>query len=301
LIDARGGELMESTAQVKWSRPVLFDRVLVNALVTISREFARAATEEVVSQSQYASNGFKSAGEIEEYIEHNKEADRYDLRTLAGKIKDIETFKWEARLKGDIRVSNLDPEQLLALPNALDQSVVSADFSNDSFQQRLEVNFDNGKYSDGTKATIRSEFRVTRHFQDRLRTQLSSSTRASWFLRSGRILWTVWGTITVALNLLSLWGIFGHTASQSSVAPASAWIPIVLNGGVVLIFLCIPLYLMMMNWWDWLFPIVDFYFGGGVHRSDVKKGTRGLIFVGVIVALIVGIIGNVIASRLAWF
>jgi len=269
---------MKSSIDVKFGKSISFTPQFVHSISELVQDFSRRAISEAVTDAGKNSSQITSAQDaINLYEATYSTSPDYSLQSLSRELKQIEEHRWTAHLKDKTIFHELNENQILNLPNSPSQKIVSISVKNGSHTYSIQIDFSNSKFIGGTSFSIRGPFELVHHYNYNLSQKIASVTDVwSWASDFRFMIFLFTLSMFTFISSIPLIQFFYRKFFLENTNTVSYFLYICLS--TLCIYLLLSLLFIIVGFWGWLFPLVDFELGGGVQRARVRHRVRGFIF-----------------------
>lgn len=286
---------MNSNITFEWKKPLAFSPLFVQKFIDLTELFKRRLVAYVVTDAGYNAAQITSAADADALYEADRKSSLY---WLASALHQIEQTAWSLRLKDDTSINTIDTPGMLSLPNVGRQQIMYARYGNRSSACELFVRFSNHMFVAGIEVGLAGPYELIQQFRSELETLFSAYTQPWWPIRDGRFLLWPAALAIVLLNSFSAMSILNGKSQPNNEFLARFVFGVALPLGSVLLFLGVPLTLFLTRCWNWVFPKVDFIFGGGVNSSEIRRNVRRALWVVPIIMLLFPVVTNLLSDKI---
>lgn len=263
------GGLMLSSLSFEWKRAIRFDSAFAAKLDELVMSFQRAVAREMVSAAGLNPTEYPDSASLQAREVVGSEQD-YIHRQLVRDVSKIETARWSVILADETKIDNMDTAQFLGLNNVGGLTISSAIIDSRSSDYAIYIGFRNRKFFQTIEIAISGPIDIVQKYRSDVSVLLQEFSQPWWLFRDSRFLWAVFGLPLIGLNILTI-----RNAIYGAAAPLGLNSALFLMGvlGVVGL-LAMPMMNILIPTFNWIFPMTDFVFGGGIQRSAVRLGIR---------------------------
>lgn len=277
---------MYGIATLEWKRPIAASPELFTTIEQIVRDYILSCSEKCVSSAglSYAEIFDHKTAEAK-YDETND----YKYKEIARKLALIQKYHWDVEISQGIKIKSISTEEILKIPNAGDESILSAEIENASTDYSVSIKIENSQFSPSCRLRMQGPFELIYRFKGDVTQRLKAVTRPWWIARNGLFLFSALCATSFAAGL-GINRIFSSPKDENI---------------QYFLLLCIPIFSMIAvsaaipekGPWNWMFPKAEFIFGGGVHDADRRRNIRKLLLVLPITLVEIPILVNIISSH----
>lgn len=279
---------MSSTTRFSWPSPILVTPDSLTAMHERLASVGRIARREFVASEGVEPEKVQSVAEAQALFEKTKEW-RYER--LVREIAKIDRVYWSVRLANEISRSDLSLEEVLKLPNVDGSQILELEGSAGRYDTKLEITL-SSRYGSSASVIIRGNYGDVQTLQGEVKELLSSTTR-NWSVVT-RPVFGFLALITsmiasLVLNFLIVFKV--GTARDWTSETGANWI---MSTTSILCLFWLIFGQYAVRKWKAIFPMIEFYYGGGVNRVASNRAWRKAVW-----TLPIGFIG--IPLIVNWF
>ncbi len=255
-----------------WKRPIVFDAALASAIQDTFRSFAnRSRIDLVLGEGRNPAEITDAAAALAIFNAQSAIERDYELKSLADSLDRIERCSWSVILADGTKIQSISIDQLLKLPNAGLSKIKTAAFENGSYSNSMSISMRNGDFTSEISISAKGTFDTIRASRSEIERVLEAYGRPWWMFRHPA-LWIVfagfaviWDVVSIVMNL-----------RQPQNIPYTQ--PLFLGVAVPVLFIFFTigtaLVTAVVRAWNWVFPMTEFRFGGGILSGRTRASVR---------------------------
>lgn len=294
-----------TTVSAQFNRAIKVDENLLKRIEGCSSEFFQRARESILSETQYSVKEFPDSSSVKAKMEEADARREYDAarsyRKLYDELRHLDKLQYNVILADATVIDNITLDEILELSNSRAEEVISLSISNKGYgDHHFNIRFLH-RHGSCVEFSCQSDLAIGRQLKSCLMQHLESATRPWWYVQKGNFGWPIFIGAMILLNISNVAsGIENLTSKSTGIQSNQAWGMVqVAIGGLFLLGLAgAALTAMLSHGWNWLFPKIEYAWGGGLNRTRSKDAARKIVFWTVPVTLIGSAIIGAIAGKI---
>lgn len=294
------------TVSYAHAKPVQVDAALLTKIEKCVASYFSGAKERILAGTPYNLNEIPDAQTASAKAADAEKKRDYDSRrkyeNIAAEFNKLDQILYSIILSDSTSISNIPLDELISLSNSPAERVISLTVSNGGYgENHFTIRF-RDRYGTSVDFSCQSSLALARQLRACIQAHLESSTRPWWMMRNSKFIWTIWATILAITNSSTIWsGIQTFQNGKSvevSQSEAFGALQILLGSVFVGGLLIVVFMATLTNTWNWVFPKVEFVWGGGEQSWSARNRVRTFVFWTLPVVMIGGGILSTLAGEL---
>lgn len=294
------------TVSYSHAKPVQVDAALLTKIEKCVGSYFSGAKERILAGTPYNLNEIPDAQTANAKAADAEEKRDYDSRrkyeNIAREFQKLDQISYSVVLADSTSISDIPLDELINLSNSPAERVISLAVSNGGYgENHFTIRF-RDHYGTSVDFSCQSSLALARQLRACIQSHLESSTRPWWMLRNSKFIWTVWAAILALTNSSTIWsGIQTFRNGQSVEISQSETVGAlqILMGSIFVGGLAIIIFMATLTkTWNWVFPKIEFVWGGGEQSWNARNRVRTFVFWTLPVVMIGGAILSTLAGQL---
>lgn len=259
------------TVSYAHAKPVQVDAALLAKIEKCVASYFSGAKERILAGTPYNLNEIPDAQTANAKAADAEKKRDYDSRrkydNIATEFNKLDQILYSVILSDSTSISNIPLDELISLSNSPAERVISLTVSNGGYgENHFTIHF-RDHFGPSVDFSCQSSLALARQLRACIQSHLESSTRPWWMMRNSKFIWTIWATIIALTNSSTIWSgiqtIQNGKSVEVSQSEAFGALQILLGSVFVGGLLIVVFMATLTNTWNWVFPKIEFVWGGG--------------------------------------
>lgn len=285
--------ISSTTINASFNRALKIDQDVLSKIESFILKFYKDAREKVLSETPYTTveipDAETAASKAEDADQVRDYAKRRELDSIRDRIMNLDEIFYTVVLSDSTTITDISLQQVLDLSNSPAERISALFVTNKGYSENhFSIKFLES-HNSCVEIKCTSDLALARQLKSSIKNELDNATRGWWPLRRGAVVWGSWILFLTLINLNGIRkGIDLIEGESTSLGADQVGGVFLLVFGVIFISGVGGVLLVMAatKLWDWMFPKVEFVWGGGKNLFDFRNKVRSFVFWTVPVTLI---------------
>lgn len=253
---------MKTKLRYSWDRAIRFDADFARKLSEIARKHYQFCHDQILRENGMNTVQYPDYESLKDIGNGINALKHYGLLDSLRRVNDI---TWDIKNTDNTELDNLTTDHVLSSPNNSRSRIVSATISNKSYDHRFSVSISENSLGGPIDIDVKGYPSEVKVIQMEISDLLESVKQPWWIARSGYVNWIF--AIASFISSGTIFLAFESIKDNDKTAIDLLDFFTIIGAGMLMLTL-------LNRAWNWVFPMVEFYFGGGVKRSLIRRNAR---------------------------